>query len=104
VLLGASFGKRFSQIPEVPAIAETVPGYDMGFYTALFAPARTPREIVDRLHQEVVKAQAQPRVKEIFAASAAEPLAMTPAQLKQYMAAEVKAWGDVVTSVGLKID
>jgi tripartite-type tricarboxylate transporter receptor subunit TctC len=88
----------------VPAIAETVPGYDMGFYTALFAPAKTPKEIVDRLHQEVVKAHAQPKVKEIFAVSAAEPGAMTPAQLKQYIAAEVKAWGDVVSSVGLKID
>src|SRR6185436_10508108 len=98
VLLGASFGKRFSQIPEVPAIAETVPGYDMGFYTALFAPAKTPKEIVDRLHQEVVKAQAQPKVKEIFASSAAEAGTMTPAQLKQYIAAEVKAWGDIVSS------
>ena len=104
VLLGASFGKRFSQIPEVPAIAETVPGYDMGFYTALFAPAKTPKEIVDKLHQEVVKAHAQPKVKEIFANSAAEPGTMTTAQLKQYLAAEVKAWGDVVRSVGLKID
>jgi tripartite-type tricarboxylate transporter receptor subunit TctC len=104
VLLGASFGKRFSQIPEVPAIAETVPGYDMGFYTALFAPAKTPKEIVDRLHQEVVKAHAQPKVKEVFANSAAEPGAMTPAQLKQYIAAEVKAWGEVVSAVGLKID
>jgi len=104
VLLGASFGKRFSQIPEVPAIAETLPGYDMGFYTALFAPARTPKEIVDKLHQEVLKAHAQPKVKEIFANSAAEPGAMTPAQLKQYLALEVKAWGDVVRSVGLKID
>jgi len=104
VLLGASFGKRFSQIQEVPAIAETIPGYDMGFYTGLFAPAKTPREIVEKLHQEVVKAHAQPKVKEIFANSAAEPGAMTPAQLKQYMASEVKAWGEVVRSVGLKID
>jgi tripartite-type tricarboxylate transporter receptor subunit TctC len=104
VLLGASFGKRFSQIPEVPAIAETIPGYDMGFYTALFAPARTPKEIVDKLSSEVGKAQAQPKVREVFAASAAEPGTMTPAQLKQYLASEVKAWGEVVRSVGLKID
>jgi tripartite-type tricarboxylate transporter receptor subunit TctC len=104
VLLGASFGKRFSQIPEVPAIAETVPEYDMGFYTALFAPAKTPREVIEKLALEVRKAQAQPKVKEIFANSAAEPGTMTPAQLKAYIAAEVKAWGDVVRSVGLKID
>ncbi|MGH8690152.1 MAG: Bug family tripartite tricarboxylate transporter substrate binding protein [Burkholderiales bacterium] len=104
VLLGASFGKRFSQIPEVPAIAETLPGYDMGFYTALFAPAKTPREIVERLHQEVVKAHAQPKVREIFANSAAEPGTMTPAQLRGYLAGEVRAWGEVVRAVGLKID
>jgi tripartite-type tricarboxylate transporter receptor subunit TctC len=104
VLLGSSFGKRFSQIPEVPAVAETIPGYDMGFYTALFAPAKTPKEVIDKIAAEVAKAQAQPKVKEIFANSAAEPGTMTPAELKQYIAAEVKAWGDVVRSVGLKID
>ena len=104
VLLGASFGKRFSQIPEVPAIAVTIPGYDMGFYTALFAPGKAPKEVIEKLSAEVAKAQAQPKVREIFAASAAEPGAMTPAQLKQYLASEVKAWGEVVRSVGLKID
>ena len=104
MLLGASFGKRFSQIPEVPAIAETIPGYDMGFYTALFAPAETPQEIVEKIASEVRKAQAQAKVREIFANSAAEPGTMTPAQLKAYIASEVKAWGDVVRSVGLKID
>jgi len=104
VPLGSSFGKRFSQIQEVPAIAETIPGYDMGFYTALFAPAKTPPEVIQKVFLEVTKALAQPKVKEIFANSAAEPGTMTPAQLKQYLAAEVKAWGDVVRSVGLKID
>ena len=104
VMLGASFGKRFSQIPEVPAIAETLPGYDMGFYTALFAPAKTPPEVIEKLAAEYRKAAAQPKVKEIFANSAAEPGTMTPAELKRYMASEVKAWGDVVRTVGLKVD
>jgi tripartite-type tricarboxylate transporter receptor subunit TctC len=88
----------------VPAIAETIPGYDMGFYTALFAPAKTPREIVDKLASEVAKAHAQPKVREIFATSAAEPGAMRPGELKRYLASEVRAWGEVVRSVGLKID
>lgn len=103
-MLGASFGKRFSQIPDVPAIAETLPGYDMGFYTALFAPAKTPPEVIEKLAAEYRKAAAQPRVKEIFAHSAAEPGTMTPAELKRYMASEVKAWGEIVRSVGLKVD
>jgi tripartite-type tricarboxylate transporter receptor subunit TctC len=76
----------------------------MGFYTALFAPARTPKEVVDKISFEVTKALGQPKVREVFAASAAEPGAMTPAQLKQYLASEVRAWGEVVRSVGLKID
>jgi tripartite-type tricarboxylate transporter receptor subunit TctC len=104
VMLGSSFGKRFSQLPDVPAIAETLPGFDMGFYTALFAPGRTPKEIVDRLAAEVRKAQDLPKTREIFAASAAEPGTMTPAQLKEYMASEVKAWGETVRAVGLKVD
>jgi tripartite-type tricarboxylate transporter receptor subunit TctC len=103
-MLGASFGKRFSQIPDVPAIAETLPGFDMGFYTALLAPAKTPKEVVDKLAAEVAKAHAQPRTREIFATSAAEPGSMTPAQLKAYLASEAKSWGEVVKAVGLKVD
>jgi len=104
VMLGASFGKRFSQIPEVPAIAETLPGFDMGFYTALLAPAKTPKEIIHRLAAEVARAHAQPKTREIFAASAAEPGSMSPAQLRDYLASEAKSWGEVVKTVGLKID
>ena len=50
------------------------------------------------------KAFANPRLKEVYAASAAEPGSMTSAELKSYMAAEVKSWGEVVRKVGLKID
>lgn len=103
-MLGVSFSKRFSQIPRVPAIAETLPGYDMGFYTALFAPAKTPREIIDRLSGETTKALAQPKLREVYEASAAEPGSMTPAQLREYLASEAKSWGEVVRAVGLKID
>jgi tripartite-type tricarboxylate transporter receptor subunit TctC len=104
VLLGSSFGARFSQIPDVPPIADTLPGFDMGFYTGLFAPGKTPAEIVGKLASEVRKAHAQPRVREVFAASAAEPGTMTPTELKRYMATEVESWGEIVRTVGLKID
>jgi tripartite-type tricarboxylate transporter receptor subunit TctC len=104
VLLGSSFSKRFSQIPDVPPVADTLPGFDMGFYTALFAPAGTPRDVLQRVYAETGKAFANARLKEVYAASAAEPGTMTSAQLKDYMAAEVKNWGDVVRKVGLKID
>jgi tripartite-type tricarboxylate transporter receptor subunit TctC len=104
VLLGSSFAKRFSQIPEVAPVADTLPGFDMGFYTALFAPAGTPRDIVQRIYAETAKAFANAKLKEIYAVSAAEPGTMSSAELKAYMTAEVKNWGDVVRKVGLKID
>jgi tripartite-type tricarboxylate transporter receptor subunit TctC len=81
-----------------------VPGFDMGFYTALFAPARTPREAIERLHAETMRALEQPKVRETFAASAAEPGRMTPAELQAYVAAEVRDWGEVVRAIGLKVD
>jgi len=104
VLLGSSFAKRFSQIPEVPPVADTLPGFDMGFYTALFAPAGTPRDIVQRAYALTERAFANAKLKEVYAASAAEPGTMSSAELKAYMTAEVKNWGDVVRKVGLKID
>ena len=103
-LLGASFAKRFAQLPDVPPIADYLPGFDMGFYTALWVPANTPGEVVERLHAELTKAFARPRVREVFAASAAEPGNMTPAQLRDYMHSEVKAWGEIVHALGLKVD
>jgi tripartite-type tricarboxylate transporter receptor subunit TctC len=104
VLLGVSFARRFPQLPDIPPLADQVPGFDMGFYTALFAPARTPREAIDRLHTETMRALEQPKVKETFAASAAESGRMTPAELAAYLASEVKDWGEVVRAIGLKVD
>ena len=104
VLLGVSFPRRFSQLPEVPPIGDQVAGFDMGFYTALFAPAKTPKDVIDRLHAATMKALAHPRTREIFAASAAEPGTMSPAELSAYVAREIRDWGEVVRATGLKID
>jgi tripartite-type tricarboxylate transporter receptor subunit TctC len=103
-LLGVSFSRRFSQLPDVPPIADEVPGFDMGFYTALFAPAGTPRAVINRLHAETTKALAHPKTREIYANSAAEPGTMSSAELKAYVASEIKDWAEVVRATGLKID
>jgi len=104
VLLGVSFPRRFSQLPDVPPIGEEVAGFDMGFYTALFAPAKTPKEIIERLHLETMKALAQPKTREIYAASAAEPGTMSPAELQAYVAREIREWAEVVKATWLKVD
>jgi tripartite-type tricarboxylate transporter receptor subunit TctC len=104
VLLGVSFPRRFAQLPDVPPVGDEVAGFDMGFYTALFAPARTPKEIVERLHAETLKALEQPKTREVFAASAAEPGRMRPEALQAYIAREVKDWGEVVRALDLRVD
>jgi tripartite-type tricarboxylate transporter receptor subunit TctC len=104
VLLGVSFPRRFAQLPDVPPVGDEVAGFDMGFYTALFAPARTPKEIVERLHAETLRALEHPKTREVFAASAAEPGRMRPEELQAYIAREVKDWGEVVRALDLRVD
>ncbi len=104
VILAVSFQKRSPQLPDVPTIAETVGDYDLGLYSGLWAPAGTPRAVVARLHAEFMKAMEQPRVKEILDANSAEPGRMTPAQFGEYLAKEVKVWGEVVRAAGVKVD
>ncbi len=103
-LIAVSFPKRSPQLPDVPTVAETVGEFDLGLYSGLWAPAGTPRAIVERLHAEFVKAMEQPRVKEILTANSAEPGRMTPPQFKVYLAKEVKVWGEVVRAAGVKIE
>jgi tripartite-type tricarboxylate transporter receptor subunit TctC len=104
VLLGVSFPRRFAQLPDVPPVGDEVAGFDMGFYTALFAPSRTPKEIVERLHAETMKALDHAKTREVFAASAAEPGRMRPEELQAYIAREVKDWGEVVRALDLRVD
>ncbi len=103
-LLGITLPKRSPLYPDTPAVAEAIPGFDMGCNTGFFAPGGTPRSILDRMHAEVMKAVAQPRMKELLAANSAEAAPYTRAQFKDHVASEVRAWGEVVRAAGLKVD
>ncbi|MBI2292141.1 MAG: tripartite tricarboxylate transporter substrate binding protein, partial [Betaproteobacteria bacterium] len=80
--LGITLPKRSPLYPDVPAVAEVIPGFVMGCNTGFFAPGGTPRRIVDRLHAEAMKAVAQPRMKDLLASNSAEPAPFTQAQFK----------------------
>jgi tripartite-type tricarboxylate transporter receptor subunit TctC len=103
-LLGITLPERSPLYPETPAVAESIPGFVMGCNTGLFAPGGTPRAILDRLHQEAMKAVAQPKMKALLAANSAEPAPYTRAQFKDHVASEVRAWGEVVRAAGLKVE
>jgi tripartite-type tricarboxylate transporter receptor subunit TctC len=94
--IGIGTAKRSTLIPDVPPIADTLPGFEAVTWVGLLAPAGTPREIVTRMHAEVAKVVFAPDVRERFAASGAEPVATTPEHFGAYLAAEVKQWSNVV--------
>ena len=102
IALGVASDRRSPLVPDVPAIGETLKGVDGAVISGVLAPAGTPRAIVDRLNAEFAKAAESPKVKEIYAANAAEALNMTPSALQQALERDAKAWAQVVAATGVK--
>ena len=94
--LGVGTQKRSTLMPDVAPISETVPGFEAATWVGLLAPAGTPKEIVDRMQQEIAKVVRSPEVQEKLSASGAEPVGKSPAEFGAYIAAEVQKWYRVV--------
>ena len=96
--------KRATALPDVPTTAEAgVPGSEFNFWIGMMAPAKTPREIVNRLHDEVVKALATPEVRERFAALGADAWTLRPEQFDAYIRDEIKSNAVLVKAAGLEV-
>jgi tripartite-type tricarboxylate transporter receptor subunit TctC len=103
--LGVTGAKRAAALPNVPTIAEGgVPGYEANFWYALFAPAGTPRPIVDRMQAEVAKALQFPDVGERLAADGGEPGGMRPDAFAAFIKVELQKWGRVVRDAKLTLN
>jgi tripartite-type tricarboxylate transporter receptor subunit TctC len=95
--------KRAKLMADVPTVAEQgFPGYEALNWYGYLAPARTPKEIIDRLHREIAKALANPRVIDQMEKTGVEPLAMTPEEFGRYIKREYDTWGKVVKEAGIK--
>jgi tripartite-type tricarboxylate transporter receptor subunit TctC len=95
--------KRSSVLPDVPTTLEAgVPGSDYNFWIGMLAPAKTPRDIINRLHLEVQKALQSPEVRDRLLALGAEPMSMTPEQFDAYIRDEYAANGRIVKAAGIK--
>ena len=93
---------RASALPDVPTTAEAgVPGSEFNFWIGMMAPAKTPRDIVNRLQAEVVKALADPEVKERFAKLGADAWTLTPEQFDAYIKTEIASNAKLVQAAGL---
>jgi tripartite-type tricarboxylate transporter receptor subunit TctC len=102
VAIGITADKRAAAFPDIPALGETVPGMDAAVIAAVFAPANTPRNIVERLNAEFAKAVDAPKSREIFAANAAEAMKLSPEAMQQRLEQDMRTWADVVKATGVK--
>jgi tripartite-type tricarboxylate transporter receptor subunit TctC len=96
--------KRAAVLPDVPTVAETVPGYVMSTWYGAVAPAKTPREIVQRLNLEMVKALALPDVKEKLAALGADVVATTPEETAVVFKTDLARFTKVAQAANIRAD
>jgi tripartite-type tricarboxylate transporter receptor subunit TctC len=101
--LGVAAKERFSLLPEVPTMAEAgLPGYEIRVWYGFFVPAKTPRPIVDRLHQEITRALATEDVKSRLAAIGTQPAGNGPDEFRPIVQAELQKWAKVARESGIK--
>ena len=102
--LGVTSAKRSSTLPEVPAVGEVLPGFDVVSWQAIFAPAGVPKPVVDKLAGEMIKAVNDPEIKSKLVAQGIEPGGMTPAELAAFQKAEVDKWARVIKAGNIKME
>jgi tripartite-type tricarboxylate transporter receptor subunit TctC len=100
--IGVTSLKRLSTLPDVPTVAETLPGFEGSQWFGVLAPARTPRAIVERLHQAIANASRTPDMKENFASMGMESVVSTPEAFAKVIREETVTWANVVKAAGIK--
>jgi tripartite-type tricarboxylate transporter receptor subunit TctC len=104
-ILGLVSAQRLSLAPDIPTIAETFPGYDLGIWQSIVAPAGTPREIVDKLNAELRKVLAMPDVREKLTTAGIEPASSgSPAEFAAFIRSQADTRAKVIQAVGMKLD
>ena len=103
--LGVTSLKRNAELPDVPTVHEAgVPGFEViGFY-ALFAPARTPRAVIDRFHADTVAALADPAIRQRLDQLGVATIGSSPAELGEFVKSEMDKWGPLIKSAGIKAE
>jgi tripartite-type tricarboxylate transporter receptor subunit TctC len=103
--LALSTAQRSRAAPDLPTIAESgVPGFDVGGWYGVLAPAKTPPATVKLLSDSIVKALKAPEVGERFAADGSEPVGRTPENFAAYIKSEIARWAKVVKEIGIKAE
>jgi tripartite-type tricarboxylate transporter receptor subunit TctC len=102
--LGVTTAVRSEALPDVPAVGETVPGYEASVFYGISAPKGTPSEAIDVLNKAVTAALADPKMKARIAELGGTPMPMSPAEFGKLLADETEKWGAVVRSAGISVE
>jgi tripartite-type tricarboxylate transporter receptor subunit TctC len=102
--LAVTTPKRIAVLPDVPAVAEALPGFEVVGWYGVIGPAGLPAPIVKRLHDEFVKVLNRPDVHERIVADGSEPVGTSPEEFRQFMLADLAKWAKVVKESGAKLD
>lgn len=99
--LGITTAKRSTLAPELPPVNDTVPGFDVSSWFALFVPAKTPRDIIARMHADTRVALADAQVADKLGKLGAEIVGSSPAELAAFLKAESDKWGSLIREIGI---
>ena len=96
--------KRTAALPQFPAVAETLPGFEIVGWTGVLAPAKTPPAIIDKLHAETLRALRTREFGERLKNEGAEVVGNSPAEFAEFLKADLQRWAQVIKRAGAKID
>jgi tripartite-type tricarboxylate transporter receptor subunit TctC len=102
--LAVTSPQRAPLLPEVPALAETLKGFDIVLYNGIMGPAGIPGEVVSRLNKELARMMTLPNIKEAWAKQGADPIVMTPDQVTEHLKSDISKLGKMVRAAGAKVD
>ena len=103
-LLAGAGGKRFAAFPDLPAIAETVPGVALDVWLGVFMPAGVPKDILTKVNADIAQVLQSPEVRTSLAAQGIEPITSTPEALAQTIRDDHARWGKVIREANIKAD
>jgi tripartite-type tricarboxylate transporter receptor subunit TctC len=103
-LIAVATPKRMSSLPDVPTIAETLPGFESSAWYAVVAPPKTPQTIVNKINADINEALKQPDIKARLVQLSAEAVGGTPEATAKYMREEVERWHNVIKAANVKLD
>ena len=104
-ILALTGGKRISLAPEIPTVGETLPGFDLGIWQSIVAPAKTPPAIIDKLHAEIVAVLSRDAVRQRLITAGVEPAtSKSPQDFADFIHSQAEVRRKVIEAVGLKLD